>query len=220
MFDEQIAWKGKKLGKISASEIWKLMKKGKGKDEYFGQVALTYIDEKVTEIITGQPVKDLSNMNAIEWGHAHENEAVIEYEYRTGNKIEYYGGANPKFFPYNHFSGGSPDGLDDNSVYEVKCPYNSVHHTKNLLASLKDMGGEWLKKHHEDYYCQIQFNMMCTKRSNGIFISYDPMPINPSHRLAVIQISKDEELCNELNERINKAVELISENVSLLTSSI
>ena len=53
LFTELSAWERARLGKFTASEMHKLMKKGRAKDQYFGEGALTYIKSKVAEIIIG-----------------------------------------------------------------------------------------------------------------------------------------------------------------------
>jgi len=216
MFEELADWQSERLGKITASEIHKIMKSGRGKDEYFGQTALSYLDEKIAEIITGVPCKDLTGMNAIEWGNAHENEAIMALEEKTGLQVEYFGGANPKFFPFNSFSGGSPDGIADEYVVEVKCPYNSGVHAKNLIASLSGKGNEWLQKHREEYFFQVQFNIMCCKRDKALFISYDPRPTEEKHRLAIMEIFKDETICSLIAERLQNAGEIVKQSIDLL----
>lgn len=210
IFEQTSNWQLERLGKFTASEINRLMGKGRGKDEYFGKDALTYIKTKLAEIITQEPSTMLEGMAAIEWGNSNELDAVLSFEQAKKLKVEYFGKANPKFIPYEKHSdwaGGSPDGFaSDESVIEVKCPYNSTHHITHLLIST----AEDLKKEKPEYYGQLQFNMLCSGKKNGWFISYDPRCLNYKLRLHVISVPFDQQYCDELEERISEAVKMLS----------
>jgi hypothetical protein len=210
IFEQTTDWQAERLGKFTASEIHKLMQKGRAKDQYFGETAQTYIKGRLAEILTQEPCVQLEGLAAIEWGNSNEIDAVMSFEKIKGKSVEYFGKGNPMFFPYEKFpdwAGGSPDGLiGDDGVIEVKCPYNSAHHITHLLIG----SAEDLKKEKPDYYGQIQFNMLCTGRKNGFFISYDPRPLNHKIRCHVIDVPFDEPYCNDLEERISEAVKLLS----------
>lgn len=201
-------WKADRLGKFTSSEIGKLMVKGRGKDQYFGDGAITYIESRAAEIFNQLPITDLDGMKAIEWGNTYEAEAAALFAERIQLGTEYYGKANPKFFPYKpveKWAGGSPDGIvpQVRSVFEIKCPENSTHHIK--YWRLKE--GKDLKDEKPIYYAQLQFNMMCTGFKNGYFVSYDPRPLEASVRMKILTVPFDESYCKELDERVHKAVE-------------
>lgn len=213
MFEAVEIWKEERLGKFTSSEIYKLLQSGKKKDEYFGQGALTYIMETVAQVITGEAPEVSSK--AIEWGYAHEYDAILEYENRMGVKVEYYGSGAPKFVPYNEVSGGSPDGeVGTHLLIEAKCPYNSGNHTKFLM--MEDQ--EELKAANFDYFCQVQMNLLCTKRELAHFLSYDPRVIDHKLRLAILEVKRDEEIIREISERILRATEIVKEMLSKLAA--
>lgn len=204
MFAATDAWKAERIGKFTSSEIHKLLQKGRGKEEYFGKGAITYIQEVVAETITGEAPEVSSK--AIEWGYANEYDAVLEYEGKLNTKVEYYGSGNPKFISYNDVSGGSPDGLvGEKSLIEVKCPFNSGNHIKFLMMENQ----EQLKADNFDYYCQVQMNLLCTKRELAHFISYDPRVIDHRLRLAILEVNRDEVLIQEIEERIKAATVIV-----------
>lgn len=203
MFAAVEAWRAERIGRFTASEIYKLMQSGK-KGEYFGAGAMTYIMEVVGEIITGETPEE--SARAIEWGWANEYEAIQEYERRTGVSVQYYGSGQPKFVPYNDVAGGSPDGeVGTHKLIEVKCPYNSGNHVKFL--SMK--GQQDLKEKNYEYFCQAQFNLRCTKREIADFLSYDPRVIDRRLCMAIIEVNRDEELIKELEERIDAATDIV-----------
>lgn len=203
----ELQWKSERLGKFSASEIGKLMVKGRGKDQYFGDGAITYIESRAAEIFNQLPITDLDGMKAIEWGNQYEAEAAAAFAEKTGFDITYYGKHNPRFYAYEpvkQWAGGSPDGIiqSEPAVFEIKCPEISTHHIKY-----------WRMKEPEDlkdvkplYYGQLQFNMMCTGYKKGYFISYDPRPLERAVQLKVLEVPFNAAYCKELDERLHKAV--------------
>lgn len=211
MFETFDAWKADRIGKITSSEVSRLLVSGKKKGEYFGQRAMTYIWEKVAEILTGESAESFGR--ALEWGASNEFDAILEYQKRTGIDVEYFGVANPKFFELNSRSGGSPDGLTIDKLLEVKCPFNSGNHIKFLrMKSQQD-----LKETSFEYYCQSQMNLLCTKMDKGDFISYDPRIIDYRYRESILEIGRDEQLIKEIKERVNAACEIISITLNALS---
>jgi hypothetical protein len=198
MFNEINQWLSSRAGKFTASEIHKIMGKGRGQ-EYFGMVAKSYITTKAAEILTGEPANQRGQTMAMEWGVAHEFEAITKYQAQYG-EIEYYGGANPQFFEYSKFSGGSPDGVSGDCVIEVKCPFNSAEHLKHLL--MKDR--EEVKDVIPEYYWQMTANALFTNKPNAVFISYDPR-FEDQYQLKVLRFSIDLDDCSLLKERLEEA---------------
>jgi hypothetical protein len=208
MFNELSQWEQSRIGRFTASEIHKLMQKGRAKDQYFGTGATTYIKTKVAEIITGERTPDVSS-NAIEYGRSLEPEAfeVFNREY-PDLKALHYGISVPKFFPYGDFAGGSPDGeTNDNGIIEIKCPYNSTNHVEHLLLNT----AEDLLSQCPEYYYQVQANMMFSERDRAYFISYDPRIIDYQFRLKVLVVEKDEDVFIEIGERVKRGAELMTE---------
>lgn len=200
--EQHVEWMNKRCGKFTASEIHKLLEKGSKKEDYFGKGAMTYIRTKLAEILTGNVV-EIAGVDAIEYGESNELEAVLAFESETGMKVNYMGKANPKFYQYSDYSGGSPDGLteDDKAIIEIKCPYNSAEHVRYLFMECADD----LKAERKEYYAQIQMNMLCSGKEYGYFISYDPRLSIPKLRLKIINVYKDEAFIEMLKERIAEA---------------
>lgn len=219
MFQELEDWHKQRLGKFTASEIGRLLKKGRSKSDYFGDGAMSYIHEKIAELITGQPTKDLTGLSALEWGNAHEFEALEMLRGIIEEPLGIYGGSNQKFFPYNEYSGGSPDGETPTKIIEVKCPINPAIHAATLIASKQINPELWLKQNKADYYAQLQFNMMCREKELGLFVSYDPRPIKYEHKIAIIEVTADVALQSEISERIIRAGEIVSAALETLFSN-
>lgn len=214
MFEQQESWMMKRCGKFTASEIFKLLVKGKG-GEYFGVGAKTYIRLKAAEILTLEPNNGgRINGYAMEWGNAHEHEAIERFIKDTGTKADYFGGANPKFFEYSNFSGGSPDALTDEAVIEIKCPYNSAEHLEHLMFNDE----EDIKAYVPEYYWQITANMLFTDRNKAIFISYDPRFADENLQIKVVEFEANQADILLLKERIVEAEKQLGLLVKLVRS--
>lgn len=203
MFEQLKEWETDRLGKITASEIWKIMESGRG-GEYFGKGAKTYLRQKVAEILTLEPVNGgRTNMIAMEWGNANEFEAIQRFKKESkGTDVIHYGVANPKFFEYTPFSGGSPDGVtDDGEVIEIKCPYNSGEHIEHLLLNDETE----LKSYAPEYYWQITANMIFTGLKKAVFISYDNRFADEHLQIKLIRFELNEEHATLLKERLSEA---------------
>lgn len=216
-------WIQDRCGKLTASEIYKIMGKGRNKDAYFGQLAETYMLSKVAEILTLEPNNGgRTNTDAMDWGTAHEIDAAEHFQKQHPHlKLNYYGIMNPKFYPYNEYCGGSPDGVfeaasGDAGIIEIKCPYNSTEHVKHLLvtdaSALLDIAPE--------YYWQMVANMLFTETRIGYFISYDPRMALERLQLHVVPIEPIEGHIELLKERIAEASKWILTNVNILNETI
>jgi hypothetical protein len=190
-----MTWKEQRLGRFTSSEIHKLLKSGRAKDSVFGDAAMTYIHEVVAEILTGGAEEATSK--AMEWGLLQEPSAIRAYRKRTGEKVEYYGTENPVFIEHGEYAGGSPDGVTDTHLLEVKCPFRSVNHIENLTLD----AGTFPDKRPE-YYAQVQFNMFLTKRDNAHFISYDPRVACEDQQLCIIEMPLNAGFIENLLARI------------------
>lgn len=217
MFADYENWMTDRLGKFTASEIYKLLVKGKG-GEYFGQAAQTYIKQKAAEILTlEQNNGGRINGNALEWGNAHEHEAIQRFIKITKNDVDYYGGASPKFFELTPFSGGSPDAIiNGDTVGEIKCPYNSAEHIEHLL--LNDEAD--LKSYYPEAYWQMTFNMICTELKKATFISYDPRYADEPLQIKIISFGINKEDAALIKERVEEAEKQLSVMVGMVRDLI
>lgn len=199
-------WLTDRCGKFTSSEIYKLIGKGRAKDDVFSQMGKTYIKQKAAEFITKEPLQKPTTY-AMEWGLSNENEALNLFESLYG-EIDRFGTGNPQFFSVGDFFGGSPDGVFKDYVLEVKCPFNSDQHLEHLLLET----AEDLKDFAPEYYWQIVSNMVILEKKKAMFISYDPrFPLE--HNLKVLKFDLDEKDALFLTDRITLASELLQEYI-------
>lgn len=210
-----------RLGCFTASQIGNLMKSGRAKGQLFGDTAMTYIYSKIAEYITGEPAPSASAVS-MDFGKAYEKDAAMWLQQSI--PFTYHGAENFIYLEYNQFAGGSPDGLSEDAVIELKVPYVPGNHVKTLIAATMNTmeHNAWLSNQHPDYYAQLQFNMLCADKHfgtitrKGIYATYDPRTINPEHRMAILYIERDEMFLDELKMRIEKATEIVTNELTKL----
>ena len=218
-FQHTEEWYLARKGMLSASEIYNILVKGRGKDEVFGKTALSYLNDKIAERFMDKDMfiyyqEDVKRPTpAMRWGNEYESAARQAYEEFKGVKV-----MDCPFIPlknFENFVGGSPDGrlssLD--RIIEIKCPFNPSVHIEHCRWKTP----EDLKEGNLQYYTQVQLNMLVTGTKFCDFISYSPLYRN-GLELHVLEIPLDEEFCNKLMERIELAVEYIKANEKLFVN--
>ena len=185
-----------RLGKFTASRFGDLMTKGRKKDEIFGGTAISYMMEVAAQKLTGERVQIFGA--ALDHGNEFEDVAREEYERRTGCEVEELG-----FCEISDYSGGSPDGKvkDSNKLIEIKCPYNTANHLKNVINQEID----------KKYIWQMQGCMLATGATSCDFISFDPRIEAEAFRMVIINVPADNEMQQELVERLAQAKEYLDQ---------
>jgi len=178
-----------RVGKFTGSEIYKLMG-AKG----LGKTGETYIFEKAAEFLTGQPIKPDFTAASTQWGIDHELEAQLYFEAATGCKIQ------PGVTLENEFIVGTPDGLLEDCGFEIKCPFNSGNHLKNLSMQKADD----LLDLHPEYYWQCVSYMWLTGLKKWKFCSYDPH-FKEEKRMLILNLELNESHLMLLKQRVTEA---------------
>jgi putative phage-type endonuclease len=188
-------WFDQRKGKLTSSEIHKILGKSRSKEEIFGDTAKSYLMSKVSEQLGGF-VPPLSN-NALEHGTETEPAAIAFYEKKYGLEV-----VDAPFVAYNEFYGGSADGfVGDDGLIEVKCPYVSNHHFSYLLIKSKE---DFLRIKSE-YFWQCVSNMVVTNRQWCDFISFDARVL-PEYIMGVYRLERKD--CEEEIKFLLERVEL------------
>lgn len=240
------SWYLLRKGKLTASEIYILLanhredmteeeieqfkkdnpkSRVRTKDVPFSQGTFSYLDGKIAEQFMPNDafleyMEDCApHSRAMDWGTLMEDSARSRYQNDTGNEV-----LDAPFVPlkgFEKFAGGSPDGIiRSGGIIEIKCPFSPAIHLKHFLYETADD----LKEDNLQYYCQIQYNMICVEREFGAgvtfgdFISYDPR-ISKSKQLKVLRIPKDEDIQRQLLERTKLAVEYFKEKINKISNA-
>lgn len=231
-------WFLARKGKITASEIVNLLGNHKEqmtdeelaeykaanpksrvttKEVPFNDTTYTYLNKKVAEMFMTDEayLEDVDakqiNTRAVNHGITYEAAAVQEYQKATGTDVYPAG-----FIPlqgHEGICGGSPDGLVEDGIIEVKCPWNTEVHQDYCLLETP----EQLKELKPQYYAQIQLNILVTGSEYGDFVSYDPRIFN-STRLKVLRVPKDSEYCKTLLERVQIAKEYMYQRMDAINN--
>jgi len=187
-------WINLKVGKFSASTCADLLmdKKNKGYQNLINKI--------VEERITGMPTesKTFTGNQFTERGHELEPVAREDYEFRTFNDVTIIG-----VIELDEWVLCSPDGLiGDDSLYQAKCPIFNTQ--KEYLKS---------RKVPTNYYKQMQFELYVSGRKYNIFNSYHP------HLPALdIVVTRDEQMIEDIRNRINEAKQEILNEIKFLSS--
>jgi putative phage-type endonuclease len=192
------AWLAERCGKVTASRIADLMAKTK---TGWGASRANYAAQLIAERLTGCVAESYSNA-AMEWGTATEVEAKSTYEFYTDTVVSPVG-----FVPHPSISmsGASPDGyIGTEGILEVKCPLTATHIDTLLGQAVPSK-----------YVLQMQWQMACTGRLWGDFVSFDPrMP--EDMRLFVKRVQRDEGRIKEITGCVEEFLAEIDAKVQQL----
>lgn len=190
-------WYSARLFHFTSSEVWRLLSKGRQAE--ITKIAEEYIMKKIAEEITAGTCLDYTQIETKQtrWGHEYEPYARTAYEERTGCTVELCG-----FIEWSPSFGGSPDGLvgDDGGI-EIKCPYDTAVHARNLLLD----SAEEFRKTRPEYYAQIQGNMLVSGRSWFDFVSFDPRVQNEKLQLSVLRVPRDDDYIQLIRDALDVA---------------
>lgn len=224
-------WDQVRIGRFTASEMYRLMdpskremtpeelkarpKEGKGSSaklvyDYskLSDAALTYVNEKVAEVLTGQP-RSQGYAFPLVWGSEHEDEAAEFFVAKTGLEIEKVG-----FFTYTNHAGGSPDRLvGKDAILEIKCPHDSVNQVKYLI--LTDQYD--VRRDYFQYWVQCQANMLFTERNLCHFVTFDPRFSSDKHKMQHIELKSDPEFHDLIRKQIELATKQKLQLIQLLS---
>lgn len=205
LFDSEHDWLTHKKGKASASNISRLLTKGKSDGLSVG--AKTYVEELFAATVADDILDPYIDIH-MQHGKDEEPVAIEEAgKLFPFQDIEHYGGRQFLFCELSDFAGCSPDALIyENAAHtsgiEVKCPTSKETHIYRLL-NVKDNVS--LLEHNKDIYAQIQMNMMCFGAKEWHFASYYSFMHEPKLRLHIVKIEPDEAMQELIRVKISQA---------------
>lgn len=151
-----------RLGRFTASSIYKLVVGGKTRE--------TYIFEKAVESIKGH-AKGFSNKYT-EHGHLNEYEAIETFRKLTGKEIVYL---EQKYFAINENFGATPDAAEEDfnnkflASCDVKCPPETFFAQK--MALIKESKPEY-QNVTKEFFFQAQAQMMALNVDRHLLVWY------------------------------------------------
>lgn len=201
-------WHAARCGKVTASCFGKLAGTGRSGGGWT-QTAITYMSQVMAERLTGLP-QDEINSKYLDHGNRHEPTARRLYQWHLSarQELKQVGFVD---HPSVKFCGGSPDCLiGDDGVLEIKCPYNVHQH----LAHIEQDGTS-----NKDYIWQMQGNLWITGRQWCDFVSFHPF-VPESLRFHVVRYERDEDVIEEIEERIPRALEQVALRVKNIEARV
>lgn len=160
-------------GNFSSSQIYKLVKSGRGKDDLFSEPGLTYIEEKKYEIRLGRSITSEVNAKPTSWGNLLELyvwDRMFGYEdYQLENKKRYF------HETITHWN-GCPDLVSELNVADIKSPFT----LKSFCKLIDCKTGEDLKNQSKatddgwKYYWQLVSNAILTGKETAELIVFVP----------------------------------------------
>lgn len=216
-------WHRARLGKITGSQVGRLMKKGK--TSYFGDDAMSYIYQLAYERTLASDVMEFDDEFELYLDHVNvetkamrfgtEMEATARLVYCSKNNVECTEVGLCEHFDIENF-GSSPDGIvetpEGRVAIEIKCPST----TQFMRYCDSVWAGETLKKVKPEYYWQCMAHMMCTGAVRTDFVVFSPFSEFGIH---VAGILPNEEDMNLMRERIEEANVTIEEIINKLKKS-
>jgi putative phage-type endonuclease len=184
-------WFRVRAGRLTASHMAELFSysKQKGKEGIELKARSDYRMALLSERLTGQVARHFVT-EEMKWGQEQEEYARTIYELKNSVFVEQIGFA---IHPTMDFAGASPDGLvgEDGGI-EIKCLT-----TANHLSILKS------KQVPQEYYDQIQWNMVCCERFKWDFVCFDPR-LPERLQMVIIPVMYDENRVAELESEVRK----------------
>ena len=192
-------WYTARLGKFTASEIYKLMGvRG------LGETGKSYAIDKAIETLFGEVEE---NFLSIDMQRGVELEPLAFANFKEKMSLDFIDVSSCGFFNFEENAGASPDGLvGKNGILEIKCPKASTFF-KLVATNVID----------DKYLYQMQMQMLATGRSKSYFFNY--IIIDGSEFTHLIEIERDESIVEKMKERIIEASEIKKEFINKLNKN-
>jgi putative phage-type endonuclease len=196
-------WFAARLGKVTASSLYKVLAKTK---TGYGADRGNYMTQLVLERVTNTKADSYTNA-AMQWGIDQEPFARAAYEAAKGVLVD-----EVAFVPHPtiEMAGASPDGLvGDDGMVEIKCP-----DSKTALEC-------WLSDNPVEgkYFAQMQWQMRCADRDWCDYVVFDPrMPAKA--QLFVTRVKRDDEWLATTEAEVVKFLAEVDAKVAALKKII
>ena len=196
-------WFAARLGKVTASSLYKVLAKTK---TGYGADRGNYMTQLVLERVTQSKADSYTNA-AMQWGIDQEPFASAAYEAAKGVLVEEVGFVQ---HPTIAMAGASPDGLvGDDGMVEIKCPDSKTA----LECWLSDSPVEG------KYFAQMQWQMRCADRAWCDYVVFDPrMPAKA--QLFVTRVQRDDEWLATTEAEVVKFLAEVDAKVAALKKII
>lgn len=193
------SWYNARLGKFTASEIYKLMGvRG------LGETGKNYAIEKAIEHLFG---KNEETFVSYDMQRGIELEPLAFNKFKDIMELKFVNVENCSFLNICDNSGASPDGLvNNNDILEIKCPKNETFF-KLVATNEIDI----------KYLYQMQMQMLASKGEKAYFFNYIIIDGEEYHH--TIEVDRDESIIELMQKRILEASEIKKEYINLINKN-
>jgi len=192
-------WQNQRLGKFTASEIYKLMG-----IKALGETGKSYAFDKAVETVFGEVEE---NFVSYDMQVGIDTEPLAFAKFKELKSLQFIEVKNCGFFNVGKNSGASPDGLvGEDAILEIKCPKAS---TFFKLVATNEIDTKYLY--------QMQMQMMATNRKKAHFFNY--FVFEGKEYWHEIIIEQDEAICDKIWDRILEAEKEKENYIKLLTEN-
>ncbi|MCR4375644.1 MAG: YqaJ viral recombinase family protein [Acidobacteria bacterium] len=192
------AWFQLRSGKLTGSAAKDMLAKVKA-GEAAARRNLKY--KLIAERLTGQAQRSTYVNAAMEWGTAHEAEAIAAYEAATGAMVQAIGFVEHDEQPI----GTSPDGfVGDDGIVSIKCP-ETANHIGYLRSGVEP----------SEHAAQNTHELWLTGRAWVDFVSYDPR-LPEDLRLFVLRVTRTPEQLSNYASQVKAFLGEIDNEIAAL----
>lgn len=192
-------WHQQRLGKFTASEIYKLMG-----IKALGLTGQSYAFDKAVEELFGEVEE---NFVSYDMERGVELEPLAFRKFKELKSLDFIEVTECGFFDLGKNSGASPDGLvGDDAILEIKCPKANTFFKLVATNEIDDK-----------YLYQMQMQMMATGRSKAHFFNYYIFDgLEYWHEITIL---KDDAICDKILNRIIEAEQIKLEYINNLNTN-
>lgn len=207
--DQEAEWRKERLGKVTGSQLGKLVVKDKKNDSYklsVGKVASDLLYKIAWERFLITESEGMNRLNvssqSMQHGNDYELSAIEKFIEVTGIDVEK---TDYKFINKGDFFGGTPDGfIGKDGLIEVKAPWNGGNHLKTLLTG---------QIYNDDHFYQIQGYLYLTDREYCWYVTYDP-DLPEGLNISYNKIKRDEGVIQAIENIVNECKEVIQDLIT------
>lgn len=199
-------WVQIRLGKVTASNVHKVLAKPKKRGQTESTTRRNYISQLAIEILTGKSAEPQIGNWYMEQGTKLEPMARAEYELQVSEMVLTAGFIeHPRLLR----AGCSPDALvGDKGLAQFKCPILAIHF--EYFRSAK------IGKVPPQHYPQMQFELACcADREWNDFVSFNPQ-YPADRRRVVIRADRDEPYIKDMESEVMAFNQEVDEMVAEL----
>lgn len=192
-------WHEQRLGRFTASEIYKLMG-ARG----LGETGKTYAIEKAIEELYG---KDEDDFVSYDMQRGIELEPLAFAKFHEIMSFKFIETNTCGFFVFGKSAGASPDGLvGEDAILEIKCPKPLTFFKLVATNEIDDK-----------YFYQMQKQMLATARNKAYFFNY--LIIDGVEYHHTIEVEREDSVIEKMKERISEAEEIKEEFINKINNN-